>query len=103
MERNILKIDFFIILYTMSDFQKLKSYKPDNHTPTSMITLVIPPDFHLGLLRQKMTNEQTTATNIRNNSNRKSVQAALTRVNTFLSGLKTIPSSGIAIFAEQYI
>ena len=81
----------------------IKRYKPANSTPTSMITLIVPPEFQLGLLRQKMSQEATTAANIRNNSNRKSVQSALVRINSFLSGLKEIPSSGLAIFSEQYI
>lgn len=85
------------------NIEQLTTYKPPHGTATSMITLIVPPNFQLGLLRQKMTQESTTAANIRNNSNRKSVQTALTRVNSFLSNLKTIPSSGLAIFAEQYI
>jgi hypothetical protein len=45
--------------------------------------------------------EQTTAKNIKNNTNRKSVCDALTRVSTFIQTIKSIPSNGIALFSSQ--
>ncbi len=85
------------------NFNDLKSYKSISMTATSMVTLAIPHRYNLTQLRQKMLHEKTTAYNIRNTSNRKSVSTALTKINSFLSELKEIPSTGLLICAEQYI
>lgn len=82
----------------------LKNYQSnENNTPTSMVSLIIPPSYSLDKLRQKMIQEQSTASNIKNRLNRQSVQSALTKINVYLKEIKDIPNTGIALFAEQYI
>jgi peptide subunit release factor 1 (eRF1) len=52
------------------------------------------------LLRALVRNEQKTAKNIKNNSNRKSVVKALGYIVAKLAEIKKIPDNGMAIYAE---
>ncbi len=80
----------------------LKNYKASPKEVTSLIS-IISPCIDIQQLRDLVKHEMTTAVNIKNNSNRKSVLAALSKVNTTLSTLRRIPDNGIGIFAGQYI
>jgi len=84
--------------------EKLRNYKSSVYTgPTSMVTLILPPETNLSDLRQSMKREVQTASNIKNPVNRKSVQAALSNIIEFLKPVKELPATGIALFSEQYI
>ena len=88
----------------MDQIKFIEGYKPKIYAgPTSMVTLCIPPQHDLTGLRQRMIREKQTATNIKNNTNRKSVIQALTSICEYLKRLKAIPTTGIALFAEQCI
>jgi hypothetical protein len=81
----------------------LKSCKPDNSKQTTSAVTIISPKCVLSTLREFIKHEQTTAANIKNNTNRKSVLDALTRAYTIASTLDSIPNEGIAIFTSCYI
>ena len=68
-----------------------------------MISLIIPHKMDLGMLRNKIAKEYQTSTNIKSNSNRKSVKKALVGIREFLKGLKTLPNNGLALYSEQDI
>lgn len=88
----------------MDQVRFIKTYKPRVYAgPSSMVSLYIPGSTNLNDLRQTMKKEATTASNIKNNTNRKSVQASLTAINEFLKGVKQVPDEGMALFAERYI
>lgn len=88
----------------MITIEKIRDYKPpQSGGPTSMITLIIPPNTNTTMLRQKINYEYQTAGNIKNNSNRKSVKKALKHIQTYLKNIKKIPDTGIALYSEQLI
>lgn len=85
-----------------SDFEKVKNYTSDPKENTSLIT-IISPKMNVQFLRDLIKQEKTTAENIKNNSNRKSVMIALKNVESAVEDMKKIPDNGIAIFAGRYI
>ncbi len=70
--------------------------------PTSMVSLLIPPGTNIEKLRNRMTSEIATSTNIKDKSNRISVGTALGKINEHLKNL-VLPKTGIAIYSEQYL
>jgi peptide chain release factor subunit 1 len=88
----------------MEQLQYVTDYKSKVYSgPTSMVSLVIPPGTNLGDLRQTMKREYRTATNIKSNTNRKSVKNAISGIIEYLKTMKTLPETGIALYSEQYI
>jgi len=87
----------------MEQLRLLQTYKSPFPSATSMVTLIIPPKTQLSDIRQTMRKEAQTASNIKSNTNRKSVLSALTKINECLRPLKSIPQTGLALFSEQYI
>lgn len=87
----------------MENLDFIRDYQSSENTPTSMVSLIVPPSYNLDKLRQKMIQEQSTASNIKNRLNRQSVQSALTKINVYLKEIRDIPNTGIALFSEQYL
>ena len=88
----------------MEQLNYVKDYKSKVYSgPTSMVSLIIPPGTNLGDLRQTMKREYQTATNIKSNTNRKSVKNAISGIREYLKTMKALPATGIALFSEQYI
>ena len=88
----------------MEQLALIREYKPRIYTgPTSMVSLIVPPGTNLGDLRQTMKREYQTASNIKSSTNRKSVQAAISSISEYLKGVKALPDTGIALYAEQFI
>jgi peptide subunit release factor 1 (eRF1) len=91
----------------MEQLQQLhyvRDYKPKVYSgPTSMVTLIIPPGTDVAALRQTMKKEYRTATNIKSNTNRKSVKNAISGIVEYLKGVRSFPETGIALYSEQYI
>jgi peptide subunit release factor 1 (eRF1) len=78
----------------------IKTYRSD--LSTSLVSLIVPP-MTLQPLKDMVKSELSTAGNIKNRQNRQSVMAALTKVHSVVSDMKTIPDTGMAIYAGQYI
>lgn len=88
----------------MEKITQLANYKPKVHSgPTSMVTLIIPSSMNLDDVRFRMKKERQTAVNIKSNTNRKSVMSSLGRIHEYLKRVKTLPSTGLALYSEQYI
>jgi peptide chain release factor subunit 1 len=88
----------------MEQLKYVQNYKPKVRTgPTSMVSLIIPPGTNIADLRQTMKREGQTASNIKSNTNRKSVQSAISSLTEYLKTMKQLPETGIALFSEQYI
>lgn len=88
----------------MEQLQYVREYKPKVYGgPTSMVSLIIPPGTNMADLRQRMKAEYQTATNIKSNTNRKSVKNAISSIVEYLKPLKALPETGIALYSEQYI
>ena len=81
----------------------LKSYKPYSSKQTTSLVSIISPTCTISDLRDMVRSEQASARNIKNNTNRKSVVDALSGIWTVVSDLKSVPSSGIALYAGQCI
>ena len=94
---------FGLLISPAEIFKKLRNYKPDNSSQTTSLVSIISPKCDPGLIRRLVKQEQTTAHNIKNNLNRKSVVEALSNIWSKIEGLKAIPDTGIAIYAGQYI
>ncbi len=82
------------------NLQYLQEYS--SPLPTSMVSLLIPPGTNIEKLRNRMTSEIATSTNIKDKSNRISVGTALGKINEHLKNL-VLPKTGIAIYSEQYL
>lgn len=85
------------------NFEFLRNFKPDNSKQTTSLVSIISPKCQISDLQFFVKQEQNTAQNIRNNTNRKSVLDALTKISSTLSNMKTIPDEGIAIFSAWCI
>jgi len=84
----------------MEELAKLSNYKG---TGTSIVTLTIPSSTRVSDVVAHMQSEIGTAANIKDKSNRKSVQSALKISIVFFRKWKTIPDNGMAIYAGQYV
>lgn len=87
----------------MERLEYIQNYRSEASGATSMVTLILPPNTCLSNLRQMLKNEYATATNIRNNVNRKSVKKALTSLITRVNDFKQLPFNGIALYSEQCV
>ena len=65
---------------------------------TSMVTILIPPHDAVHRMRQKLTDELGTASNIKNRVNRQSVEGAITSSIQKLSQYNTTPPNGLCLF-----
>ena len=70
---------------------------------TSMVTILIPPHDQVYRMRQKLTDELGTASNIKNRVNRQSVEAAITSSIQKLSQYNTTPPNGLCLFCGTII
>jgi peptide chain release factor subunit 1 len=79
--------------------KRLINYLRDAHGDgTSMVTILIPPGDAVHRMRQKLTEELGTASNIKNRVNRQSVEAAITSSIQKLSLYNQTPKNGLCIF-----
>lgn len=72
-------------------------------TETYGISLLIPPSFNLNQLRSFLVKELSVAPNIKSKEIRNSVKSALTKIQVYVGEMKSLPETGIAIYAESYI
>ncbi|KAH0795689.1 eukaryotic peptide chain release factor subunit 1-2 [Histomonas meleagridis] len=70
---------------------------------TSMVTILIPPHDQVYRMRQKLTDELGTASNIKNRVNRQSVEAAITSSIQKLGQYQTTPPNGLCLFCGTII
>ena len=68
-----------------------------------MVTILIPPHDQVYRMRQKLTDELGTASNIKNRVNRQSVEAAITSSIQKLSQYNTTPPNGLCLFCGTII
>ncbi len=66
---------------------------------TSVVSLILPAGANLTVARSRLAKEQATAVNIKDKTNRHSVVDALKAVADELSCFKTMPATGLAVFA----
>lgn len=77
---------------TLKDLEKLQG------SSTSMITLLIRPNTQVFDIQQMLTDEYSTATNIKSRVNRQSVESAITSIQQRLKLYPRIPPNGLALF-----
>jgi peptide chain release factor subunit 1 len=70
---------------------------------TSMVTILVPPRDQVHRMRQKLTEELGTASNIKNRVNRQSVEAAITSAIQKLSQFSATPPNGLCVFCGAII
>ncbi len=66
---------------------------------TSVITLILPPGEQISKINAKLTNEYSTASNIKSRVNRLAVLSAITSAQNKLKLYKTIPKNGLIILS----
>lgn len=84
----------------MEELQRLKNCKGSG---TSIVTLMIPSRMKPHQVTSHLDSEIGTASNIKDKGNRKSVIDALKTSISFLRSVKSIPSTGMAIYAGWYL
>lgn len=84
----------------MDQLHKLKKCKG---TGTSIVTLIIPPTMKVCQVTNHLSDEISTASNIKDKCNRKSVIDALKTSISFFKNVKNIPDTGLAIYAGWYV
>ena len=75
---------------------------PKEASATSCVS-IIAPKMNINDLRNFVAKEKITASNIKDNTNRKSVVAALSKIVGKLDTMKEISDNGIAMYAHSYI
>jgi peptide chain release factor subunit 1 len=96
-ETSIDPIELFKIKRTIN-------FLRDSHGDgTSMVTILIPPRDAVHRMRQKLSEELGTASNIKNRVNRQSVEAAITSAIQKLSQFNTTPANGLCVFCGTII
>jgi len=84
-------------------FKKLldKLMKLKSVSKTSVITLLIPPNEQISKINNMLTNEYSTASNIRNRVNRLGVLSSLTSIQQKLKLYNKIPVNGLVILSGE--
>ena len=70
---------------------------------TSVVTVMIPANYQINLIRQLLTDEYSTATNIKSRVNKLSVLSAITSAQTRLKQYKQTPPNGLALFCGEVV
>ena len=70
---------------------------------TSMISILIPPHDSIPKMRQKLIDEASTASNIKNRVNRQSVESAITSSLAKLNLYHQTPTNGLCLFCGNII
>ena len=78
--------------------QTLKDLEKVQGTTTSMITLLIRPGTQISEISQMLTDEYSTATNIKSRVNRQSVESAIVSIQQRLKLYPKVPANGLALF-----
>lgn len=78
--------------------RKIRFLRDAHGDGTSMVTILIPPHDAIYRMRQKLTDELGTASNIKNRVNRQSVEGAITSAIQKLSQYQTTPNNGLCLF-----
>ncbi len=66
---------------------------------TELISIYVPADFNINVVRDQIAQEISTASNIKSKTTRKNVLAALDKALTELRFYKTTPPNGLVVFA----
>ena len=66
---------------------------------TELVTVYVPAGFSLDIIRSHLSEEKSTATNIKDRNNRKNVIDALEKASNELRLIKTTPKNGLVIFS----
>lgn len=78
--------------------QQLEEHKGDG---TSLVTYLIPSQTAMSQSLSHLTQELTTAANIKDRQNRQAVQAALRHAIARLKTFRDVPETGLALFSSH--
>ncbi|KAI7878186.1 peptide chain release factor eRF/aRF subunit 1 [Lichtheimia hyalospora FSU 10163] len=70
---------------------------------TSMISLIIPPDYQLSRMTRMLTDEYGTASNIKSRVNRLSVLSAITSTQQRLKLYNRVPNNGLVLYCGTIV
>lgn len=77
----------------------LRQLKSIEGRGTELVSLYIPSNYPIGKILDQLNYEYATAANIKDDTTRKNVQAALAKIINYLKDFKKIPENGLVIFA----
>jgi peptide chain release factor subunit 1 len=86
----------------MTELQRLLKLRQLRGSGTSIVSLIIPAKTQICAINAHITKELSTASNVKDKCNRKSIIDALKSTNALFKNIKNIPSNGIATFAGSY-
>lgn len=81
--------------------KELQTLKSESNS-TDMITLYVPADCKLWLIKQHVQTELKTAQNIKSKQTRSNVTTALVKMNKYLQTLETIPNNGLVVCCANH-
>jgi len=76
----------------------VKKLKEIEGRGTELVSLYIPGNYPIGKIMEQLNYEYSTAANIKDDTTRKNVQAALAKIINYLKDFKKIPENGLIIF-----
>lgn len=87
----------------MTELQCLQELKEYKGSGTSIVSMIVPAKTQISTITAHITKELSTASNVKDKCNRKSIIDALKSTTAFYKGMKEIPANGIATFAGAYV
>lgn len=87
----------------MTELQRLQQLKEFKGSGTSIVSMIIPARTQISAITAHITKELSTASNVKDKCNRKSIIDALKSTSAFYKTMKEIPPNGIATFAGAYV
>lgn len=81
--------------------KKLKSYRSNN--ATGLVTLLVPPKSQISLAQTLLSNEYSTSSNIKSQTNRNAVLEAIATAQYKLKQYKSIPDNGLILFCGSVV
>ncbi len=88
----IVKEEVIIVKKLVEELKKIRG------RGTELVSVYIPAGYDIRAIQRYLEQEWTTAQNIKSDTTRKNVQAALEKIINFLKGLKKTPPNGLVIF-----
>ena len=87
----------------MTELQRLQELKEYKGSGTSIVSIIVPAKTQISAITAHITKELSTASNVKDKCNRKSIIDALKSTTAFYKEMKEIPANGIATFAGAYV
>ena len=79
--------------------RKLEELRKHRGRHTELVTIMVPAGYDLNLINNQISQEKSTASNIKSKKTRTNVMTALEKIQQHLSLFKKTPDMGLAVFS----